>query len=180
MRVISGSAGGRKLFSLEGRDVRPTTDKVKESVFNIIQFEIEGRRVLDLFAGSGQIGIEALSRGAAHCTFTDMSKASVGIVKKNLALTSFEKQASVYLTDALSFLKTCGTRFDIAFLDPPYSTGLLQKALPLTAAVMNSGGIIIAEAPSEEQLPDEAGDFTVYRQYKYGKIKIITYRKVID
>ena len=103
MRVITGTARGRVLRTLEGEDVRPTTDRVKEAVFSIIQFEIEGRRVLDLFAGSGQLGIEALSRGAASATFVDMSKDSLSTVKYNLEHTKLGDNAKVVQTDALSF-----------------------------------------------------------------------------
>lgn len=105
MRVITGTARGRVLKTLEGEDVRPTTDRVKEAIFSIIQFELEGRRVLDLFAGSGQLGIEALSRGAAYATFTDMSAESVDIVKKNLISTKLENNAEVIRTEAVTFLK---------------------------------------------------------------------------
>ena len=99
MRVITGKARGRKLVTLEGDDVRPTTDRVKESLFNIIQFDIEGASVLDLFAGSGQLGIEALSRGAKHCTFVDSSNRSIEVVKQNLKTVGFEKRASVFCGD---------------------------------------------------------------------------------
>ena len=119
MRVITGTARGRVLRTLEGEDVRPTTDRVKEAVFSIIQFEIEGRRVLDLFAGSGQLGIEALSRGAASATFVDMSKDSLSAVKYNLEHTKLGDNAKVVQTDALSFLKLTKDKFDIVFLDPP-------------------------------------------------------------
>ena len=117
MRVITGTARGRVLRTLEGEDVRPTTDRVKEAVFSIIQFEIEGRRVLDLFAGSGQLGIEALSRGAASATFVDMSKDSLSTVKYNLEHTKLGDNAKVVQTDALSFLKLTKDKFDIVFLD---------------------------------------------------------------
>mgnify|MGYP002675531026 CR=1 FL=1 len=116
MRVITGTARGRVLRTLEGEDVRPTTDRVKEAVFSIIQFEIEGRRVLDLFAGSGQLGIEALSRGADSATFVDMSKDSLATVKYNLEHTKLGDRAKVIQTDALSFLKLTKDRFDIVFI----------------------------------------------------------------
>ena len=122
MRVITGTARGRVLRTLEGEDVRPTTDRVKEAVFSIIQFEIEGRRVLDLFAGSGQLGIEALSRGAASATFVDMSKDSLSAVKYNLEHTKLGDNAKVVQTDALSFLKLTKDKFDLVFLDPPYAS----------------------------------------------------------
>lgn len=176
MRVITGSARGRRLFTLEGNDVRPTTDRVKEALFSIVQFEIEGRRVLDLFAGSGQLGIEALSRGAAEAVFVDASKRSVEVVKKNLEVTSLSKSAVVLCTDSLAFLKTRREKFDIAFLDPPYSIGLLQKALELVPAVMNEGGVIVCEAPPDEPMPEEVGRFRLVKKYKYGKVSLFSYR----
>ena len=140
MRVITGTARGRVLRTLEGEDVRPTTDRVKEAVFSIIQFEIEGRRVLDLFAGSGQLGIEALSRGAASATFVDMSKDSLSTVKYNLEHTKLGDNAKVVQTDALSFLKLTRDRFDIVFLDPPYASSLVTDSMKLLSDVVAAGG----------------------------------------
>lgn len=176
MRVITGIARGRRLITLEGEDVRPTTDKVKEALFSIIQFEIEGRKVLDLFAGSGQLGIEALSRGAKSAVFVDLSRKSVEVIKKNLESTGLSKNAIVLNTDSISFAATRAEKYDIAFLDPPYRTGLLQKALPLVTDIMNEGGAIICEAPFEEEMPERVGDFSRVKEYKYGKIKLVTYR----
>lgn len=176
MRVITGTARGRRLITLEGDDVRPTTEKVKEALFSIIQFEIEGRRVLDLFAGSGQLGIEALSRGAKNAVFVDSSKRSVEIVRRNLEATGFTKSAVVLQTDAIAFLKTRAEKYDIAFLDPPYRTGLLEKALESIAAVMSDSAIIVAECPIDEEFPDNAGNFVKAKEYKYGKIKLAVYR----
>lgn len=176
MRVITGTARGRRLITLEGEDVRPTTDRVKEALFSIIQFEIEGRKVLDLFAGSGQLGIEALSRGAKSAVFVDLSKKSVEVVKQNLESTGLGKNAIVLNTDSIAFAASRADRYDVAFLDPPYRTGLLQKALPLTANIMNEGGVIVCEAPFDEELPETAGNFKMTKEYKYGKIKLVTYR----
>ncbi len=176
MRVITGTARGRILKALEGESVRPTGDRVKEAVFSIIQFEIEGRRVLDLFAGSGQMGIEALSRGAASAVFIDSDKAAIATVKANLETADLAEKATVLQTDAFAFLQTSGLMFDIVFLDPPYAADLVQKALPLAAAITAPGGIILCEAPFIEKLPDEAGAFKLHRVYKYGKIAITAYR----
>lgn len=176
MRVITGTARGRRLITLEGEDVRPTTDRVKEALFSIIQFETEGRKVLDLFAGSGQLGIEALSRGAKSAVFVDLSKKSVEVVKQNLESTGLGKNAIVLNTDSIAFAASRADRYDVAFLDPPYRTGLLQKALPLTANIMNEGGVIVCEAPFDEELPETAGGFKMTKEYKYGKIKLVTYR----
>ena len=176
MRVITGTARGRRLETLEGEDVRPTTDRIKEAVFSIIQFQIEGRTFLDLFAGSGQMGIEALSRGAAQAIFVDSAKRSVEVIKRNLQITKLEQNARVLQTDFHGFLSVNTTPVDIAFLDPPYRTGLLQKALPLTVRTMRDTGVIIAENPLDEEILPQYGDFVLDRQYRYGKIKITTFR----
>lgn len=176
MRVITGTARGRKLVTLEGDDVRPTTDKVKESLFNIIQFDVEGSAFLDLFAGSGQIGIEALSRGARQVVFVDKSKKSVDVVKQNLKTTGLEKMGVVLNSDSLAFLSRRAEKYDLAFLDPPYSTGLLQKALELVPNVMNENGIIICEAPVSEELPEEVGSFRIFKKYSYGKMALTSYK----
>ncbi len=176
MRVITGSARGRRLESLEGEEVRPTTDRIKEAVFSIIQFQTEGRIFLDLFAGSGQMGIEALSRGAKQAFFVDNSKKSVETVRRNLKKTNLEQNASVFQTDFRGFLSFGSQKFDIAFLDPPYGTGILQEALALVSSHMSDTGIIIAENPLEEEILSQYGDFVLDRQYRYGKIKITTFR----
>ena len=177
MRVITGSARGRKLKTLSGEDVRPTTDRVKEALFSIIQFEIEGRRVLDLFAGSGQLGIEALSRGAAGAVFVDAARACVQVVRENLEAAGLARSAQVFQMDSLAFLAGgCGP-FDLVFLDPPYGTGLLQKALPLAARRMAPGGVMICEAPLQEELPEQAGAYRLVRRYPYGKISLAVYRE---
>ena len=176
MRVITGTARGRRLETLEGEDVRPTTDRVKEAVFSIIQFETEGRVFLDLFAGSGQMGIEALSRGAESAYFADNAKKSVETVKRNLKRTGLEDKAKVFHADYRSFLSICPQQFDIAFLDPPYNTGVLQDALQRVEPCMKDTGVIIAENPQQEKLLSNIGDFVLDRQYRYGKIKISTFR----
>lgn len=179
MRVITGSARGRSLRTLEGENVRPTTDRVKEAMFSIIQFEIEGRRVLDLFAGSGQLGIEALSRGAAEATFVDADKSALACVKENLAKTELSALATPVQTDAFSFLKMTGKQFDLVFLDPPYATGLLQKAVNSLGDCVAPGGLVICESPYGEELPQEAGGLQKQRTYKYSKIALTTYRKTV-
>ena len=176
MRIITGSRRGKKLKTLEGNAVRPTPDHVKESLFNILQFDIEGRAFLDLFAGSGQIGLEALSRGADHAVFVDSAKASCAVVQDNIKTTDFAGQARVVNADYASFLMRNTERFDIAFLDPPYRTGTLEKALCAVTAHMNRGGIVICEHPVDELLPDKAGEFIRTKDYRYGKILLTAYR----
>lgn len=175
MRVITGIARGRKLETLSGDDVRPTTDKVKEAIFSIIQFQIEGRKFLDLFAGSGQMGIEALSRGAESAVFVDKSKQAYNVVLRNLNNTKLSDNAKVINMDSISYLYQCNIKFDIAFLDPPYSVGTLQQALEKVVDIMNVGGLVICESPYEEKLPEQIGGFKVKKHYKYGKIKITIY-----
>lgn len=147
MRVITGIARGRRLKEPQGLETRPTTDRVKEGIFSSIQFEIEGRRVLDLFGGTGQMGIEALSRGAAHCTFVDLRKEAVGIIRENLKLTGLEGQATVVQGDALAFLTRCREKYDVIFLDPPYASDLLKKAMETIPAIdiVTENGIIVCE-----------------------------------
>lgn len=179
MRIISGTARGRRLKSLPGDDVRPTTDKVKEAVFSAIQFDIEGRRFLDLFAGSGQMGLEALSRGAQSATFVDSSAESIKICKENVISSGFSNSSKIVRNDALTFLSLTNEIFDIAFLDPPYGGGLLENALTRLTDKMSDYGIIICEHPPEVVLPEQVGDFGVYKRYRYGKINVTTYKKEI-
>ena len=177
MRIISGSKRGKKLTALEGMQVRPTTDRVKEALFDILQFSVEDSRFLDLFAGSGQVGLEALSRGAAETVFVDVLKDSIRVVEKNLSSTGFLDRARVVQADFAAFLRREREPFDIAFLDPPYETGLLQEALPLTAEHMTPGGVIFCEHPVREVLPEEAGEFRKSKEYRYGKIALTAYRR---
>lgn len=176
MRVISGQKRGKKLEVLIGDAVRPTTDKVKESVFNIIQFELASVKFLDLFAGSGQIGLEALSRGASSATFVDKCKRSIDVVRRNLDETGFLNQSNVVNLDALLFLKKANSKFNIAFLDPPYNSSLLDETLFCVPNVMEQNGIIICEHPFEKILPDNFAGFSLKKIYKYGKIAVSLYR----
>ena len=179
MRVITGSARGRKLKTPENYDIRPTTDNVKESVFNIIQFDIEGRRVLDLFAGTGQLGIECLSRGAASAVFVDQSREAVKIVKDNLKACGLS--GTVVQSDALSFLRTCG-KFDIIFIDPPYDSDLYESVLNTVNSIdiLSDGGIIICESRRERALPEMTAPYKKRREYTYGKVKLCIYTKEND
>ena len=181
MRVISGSARGRRLKELPGMDTRPTTDQVKESIFNIIQFDIEGRKVLDLFAGTGQMGIEALSRGAAHATFVDLAPAAAKIVRENVELTRFAENAKVVQSDWRGFLSSCREKFDLIFLDPPYKTDMLENAMQTIAAIdiLSENGIMICESPLDKQLPELAAPYEKGKEYRYGKIKVTLYRRTV-
>lgn len=175
MRVITGIARGKRLNALPGEEVRPTAERVKEAVFSIIQFQLEGRRFLDLFAGSGQMGIEALSRGAAQAVFVDVRRESVEQVKRNLQATGLDKNAKVLQMDYASFLAQKNQAFDLAFLYPPYQTGVLQQALPGVEKLMNPGGTILCEHPATEAMPQQVGAFIMRKQYRYGRIMITAY-----
>ena len=179
MRVITGTARGRRLKELEGLETRPTTDRVKEGVFNIIQFDIEGRRVLDLFAGTGQLGIEALSRGAASAVFVDQRRDAASIIRENLKLTGLSDRARVVNGEAMAFLSSQRERFDLIFLDPPYAAGLWEPALEAISRfdILSNHGIIICESPCEQDLPGMEEPYFLHRTYRYGKIKITTYHR---
>ncbi len=182
MRVITGTARGRKLKELPGMDTRPTTDKVKESIFNIVQFDVEGRRVLDLFAGTGQLGIEALSRGAEKCVFVDASRTAANVVRENVEQTGFETQSRVVQSDALSFLTSCREKFGLCFLDPPYASNLLDEALTRIAEIdiMLENGIIVCESAADKLLPTLPEPYKMGREYRYGKIKLTLYHRMCE
>lgn len=176
MRVITGTARGRKLRTLDGLETRPTSELVKEAVFSIIQFETEGARVLDLFAGSGQMGIEALSRGARSCVFVEQAKACRAVIDENLKHTGLTANARVLGTDAIAFMRGSSELFDIAFLDPPYLQGFSDKLLEPLSKLMSESGVIICETSLKESLPEMAGMLRLYKEYRYGKTKITVYR----
>jgi 16S rRNA (guanine(966)-N(2))-methyltransferase RsmD len=175
MRVIAGSARGRRLKTLEGMDVRPTTDKVKEAIFSAIQFDLPDAAVLDLFAGSGQMGIEALSRGAASVVFVDRSARSLQVTRENLESVQFAEQAQLHQTEAQSFLQSTAMQFDIAILDPPYRKGMHEKLLPLLAEHMADNGIVICEHETGLEMPQSVGVLEQKKQKKYGAITVTTY-----
>lgn len=172
MRVISGTARGKKLLSVPGMTTRPTTDRVKESIFNIIQNHVRGARVLDLFAGTGQMGIEALSRGAAHCDFVDRDRAAQETVRKNIAAARVDDRARLHAGDFGPFLsaRRAGS-YDLIFLDPPYGGKILKDALFAIERfdILSSNGIIVCESAVEDVV--ETG-LTVRRTYRYGAIQI--------
>lgn len=175
MRVITGDARGRKLKSVEGLDTRPTTERTKQSVFNAIQFDIEGRRVLDLFAGTGQLGIEALSRGARDAVFVDSSAAAIAVIRDNVKTVRYEDRSEIVQGDALNALaRFPENRFGLIFLDPPYEAGLFAGALERIAkrGLLREGGLIVCETLREEALPALENGFRVLREYLYGKSKI--------
>lgn len=176
MRVITGEARGRKLKTPSNDDVRPTTDNVKESIFNIIRDCVEGRRVLDMFAGTGQLGIEAISRGADSVVFTDSDAKSISLVKENLSICKFN--ATVIKTDAIAYLKHCD-KFDLIFMDPPYDSNLYEAALNNICEfdILNIGGLIVVESRRDKILPEVKSPYKLLKEYNYGKVKITTYTR---
>lgn len=179
MRVITGTARGRRLKELQGMDTRPTTDRVKEGMFNILQFDLEGRRVLDLFAGTGQLGIEALSRGAAHATFVEQRNDAVKLIRDNLAACGFSDSGRVVTGEAMAFLTSLRERFDVILLDPPYESDLLEKSLAHIARydLLAPSGIIVAESTVDKQLPALSAPYGIHREYRYGRIKLTVYHR---
>lgn len=179
MRVITGKARGVQLKTPEGMLTRPTADKVKEALFSIIQFDIPGASVLDLFGGTGQLGIEALSRGAERAVFVDAREASFKLIGENLRRTRLEGQAKVIRSDYLAYLNGCKETFDIIFLDPPYAEVFLETALNRITEIdiLHSGGIIVTERPLGKELPWEVAGYARSRDYKYGNTLLTIYRK---
>ncbi len=179
MRVISGKARGVQLKTPDGMLTRPTTDRVKEALFSIIQFELPGARVLDLFGGTGQLGIEALSRGAKEAVFVDAREDACKLIRENLKRAKMEQAGKVIRSDYLDYLKRCRETFDIILLDPPYAEVFLENSLKMITEIdiLQSGGIIVAERPVGKELPWEFPGFTRSRDYKYGKTLLTLYRK---
>ena len=177
MRVVAGKHRSRLLYSPKNSDVRPTTDMVKESIFNIIQNDVIGSKFLDLFAGSGAIGIEAISRGAEKVVFVDNAAESVKIIKDNLKHTGLEANAVVCNMANNAFLRSTKEKFDIAILDPPYNHKLIHKSMPQLVEKMSESGIIICEHEKETSLPERFGSFAVSKIYRHGRVTLTAYRK---
>lgn len=182
MRVITGSARGRRLKELEGMETRPTADRVKEGLFSALQFDVEGRKALDLFAGTGQLGIEALSRGAESCVFVDRRADAVKLIRENLDVTGLAGRARVVTGDALECLSSVKEKFDLIFLDPPYEAALLEEALERVFRfdILAPHGIIAAEAPVEKLLPAAKAPYRTGRTYRYGKIAVTLFHREGD
>lgn len=177
MRIITGLAKGKRLVTPEGLDVRPTPEKVKEGLFSALQFDIEGRRVLDLFAGSAQLSLEALSRGAQSAVIVDNSAASIRVIKKNIESCGFEDKARVVQSDYAGFCASSRDTFDIVFLDPPYNAGFLMPAVKAVLPLMSDYGFIVCEHPPEVALDEKVGGFAIAKTYRYGKVHLTVYRK---
>lgn len=180
MRVITGKARGVTLKTPDGMQTRPTSDRVKEALFSIINFDIPGARVLDLFGGTGQLGIEALSRGAKSATFVDAGEPACRLIRENLKRTKLEAEGKVVRSDYLAYLNRCREQYDIIFLDPPYAEVFLENSLKRIAEIdiLQSNGIIVAERPLGKGLSLEMEGFTRSKDYKYGNTLLTIYRKV--
>lgn len=178
MRVIAGSARGTKLETLPGEEItRPTIERVKEGMFSSIQFQVPGAVVLDLFAGSGQLGIEALSRGAARCIFCDENRQAAEIVQRNCRAAGVFANSKVVSMQAMALLSGTKEKFDLVFLDPPYRHGMLQAILPAVAKVTQQGGIVLCESELDADLPQEVAGLELKKQYKYGTVRVTKYCK---
>ena len=179
MRVITGKARGVQLKTPDGMLTRPTTDRVKEALFSIINFEIPGAKVLDLFGGTGQLGIEALSRGAKSAVFVDAREEACKLIRENQKRTKLEQNAAVVRSDYLDYLGRCREQFNIIFLDPPYAEVFLENSLNRITEIdiLQSNGIIVTERPLGKELPWELAGYTRSRDYKYGKTLLTIYRK---
>ena len=179
MRIITGKARGVRLDTLEGLSTRPTSEKVKEAIFSALQFDIEGRRVLDLFSGSGQMALEALSRGAKNAVLVDSSKDAAEIIRKNAIKTKLFPDVKIMVCDYKSaIMKLKGTeKFDLIFCDAPYAAKLTADALErvLRADLLSDIAIVIAE--SDEAEPYEIKGLTVKKHNKYGKTYVTVYEK---
>ena len=179
MRVITGKARGISIKTPDGMLTRPTSDRVKEALFSIIQFDVPGAKVLDLFSGTGQLGIEAISRGASSAVFVDAREDACKLIRENLRRTHMESEGKVVRSDYQDYLRRCQDKFRIIFLDPPYAEVFLENSLKIITEIdiLESGGIIIAERPLEKELTCDFSGYTRSRDYKYGKTLLTVYRK---
>ena len=175
MRIITGSARGAKLIAPAGELTRPTAERTKEAVFSMLQNELADRRVLDLFGGSGQMGLEALSRGAAHAVFVDHERSAIDAITKNAAHTRLSHKAEILRADSVGFLRSYrGAPFHLIFLDPPYAGGIVPQCLALIAEkkMLLAGGIIVCETGDPDAVfADNTAlqvQYTVLRRSRYG------------
>lgn len=179
MRVISGKAGGTTLETIPGDDTRPTTDRVKESLFNMIQFEIKNKRVLDLFAGSGALGIESASRGAKDVVLVENNRACKNIINENIDNSNLNN-IKLYMKDSFDYLEKNVENFDIVFLDPPYFENLEKKAIEkiLEKGILNLNGLVIVEKDKKDKTKLEFDGLEVIKEKKYGRTIIVIFRRI--
>lgn len=175
MRIIAGDKRGTKLEALEGELTRPTLERVKEGMFSAIQFILPGAAVLDLFAGSGQLGLEALSRGAARCVFIEKNKDAAALVMKNAKTAGLFEKCKVACMDASAYLAQAGRIFDVILLDPPFERGNFEQLLMEVSQVALPGATLLLETASTEKLPEQVGDLQLKKQYRYGTVLVSRY-----
>ncbi len=178
MRIIAGTRRGKKLQTLEGESTRPTLERLKQALFSAIQFELADRYVLDLFAGSGQLGLEALSRGAAFCWFNDSNPAALSVVHQNITACNFEKEAKETCIDykmCVKMIEREQKRPDLVFLDPPYAKGMAADALAALAPLLPEGALVAVETGAEEAF-SYAG-LALRKEYRQGTVKITLLEK---
>ena len=173
MRVISGIKRGTNLFSPITENTRPTTDRVRENIFNLIRFDIPDKTVLDLFSGSGAMGIEALSGGAKSCVFVDSDKKAFDIIKKNIEKTGFENQSKIFKMPFDKYLESTSLKFDIIFLDPPYHKNLIYEAMKLIVNknLSKDTTLFVLECDSDEVIRLPQG-FETVKEKIYGRVKV--------
>lgn len=177
MRIIAGDKRGMRLETLDGEDTRPTMERVKEAIFSSVQFLLPGAHVLDLFAGSGQLGLEALSRGAARCTFVDENPEAAGIIQKNCRHTGLFEKSSVVTINAVAFLAGAKPQYNIILLDPPYKSEYFPAILPAVSALALPGAVVICETAVKAAMPSEIAGLVLQKQYRYGTVMVSRYCK---
>lgn len=183
MRIIGGLSRGTKLYTLDGLDTRPTLDRVREALFNILQNNIRDAIVLDLFAGSGAIGLESISRGAQKAVLCDKNKKAIDIIKKNVEKLRVEDKVKIAFTDYENFLNTSKEKFDFIYIDPPYKTNFISDSIKIinNRNLLSDNGIIVAETDEEERVKNEIKELNVsiniYDIRRYGRARLIFMRK---
>jgi RNA methyltransferase, RsmD family len=182
MRIITGDYKGRKLETPVGYDIRPTTDKVKEAIFNLLMNDIYGKVCCDLFAGTGSLGLEALSRGASRCYFGDSARTSINLVKLNVKKCNAEEKSIIIPGDYQKVLGRINEKVDVYFLDPPYRAGLYEKCLSQIDSLdlLGSQGIILAEHGARDIMPENVGRLMKVKERKYGKTMVSIYKNAED
>ena len=179
MRVIAGTAGGIRLLTPEGMQTRPTIERIKEAIFSSVHFRLPGMRVLDLFAGTGQMGIEALSRGAVRADFVDCRAGACALVRENLRRTGLSDRAGVHCADYAQYLRQCKNPYDLILLDPPYAENFLENALKTISEIdiLANDGIIITERSADRLLQGDFPGLTLQKDRRYGTVRIATFVK---
>ncbi|MDL2293914.1 16S rRNA (guanine(966)-N(2))-methyltransferase RsmD [Ruminococcaceae bacterium OttesenSCG-928-D13] len=180
VRIIAGEARGRKLATLPGQHTRPTLERVKEGIFSAVQFWLPGARVLDLFAGGGQLGLEAVSRGAAGCTFVEQDAKAAALIGQNAKAVGLEDRCRVTRSEVYAFLARGAGQFDLILMDPPYHEGFYPGVLEAAAKVAAPGCLALCESEPEAQMPAEAAGFVLEKQYRYGTVLVSRYKMTAE